>query len=253
MEAGRNAVRRRQPLGQRAQDGGSPRGSLPPARRSLLAAERSRPAIALYQTTTDPDLKRLLLIMGSRWDLLDENRPFIGNEPMPPGHELYPRDLTRAQIEQYVQQHPAEKAAIYDEHSVVKRQGAAPDRRPLPRGVQAVARTHGQGAARRRRTERRPRLRQLPAPARRRPAHRRLLRERPGLARSEGSEVRRHLRALRNLPRRSARREDLLRRLRPDPQRSGERANSPSIRSTSRIFRTRCRSPPPTVPPSAAT
>uniref|UniRef100_Q02AC2 Zn-dependent hydrolase n=1 Tax=Solibacter usitatus (strain Ellin6076) TaxID=234267 RepID=Q02AC2_SOLUE len=77
----------------------------------------------LYRTTKDADLKRLLQIMGSRWDLLDENRPFVGNEPMPPGHELFPHDLTRAQIEQYVQQHPGEKAALYDEHSVVKRQG----------------------------------------------------------------------------------------------------------------------------------
>ena len=77
----------------------------------------------LYQTTKDPDLKRMLRIMGSRWDLIDENRPFTGSEPMPPGRELYPRDLTRAQIEQYVHDHPSEKAALYDEHSVVKRQG----------------------------------------------------------------------------------------------------------------------------------
>ena len=77
----------------------------------------------LLKTTPDATLKRLLVIMGSRWDLLDENRPFVGNEPMPPGHELYPKDLTRAQIEQYVQQHPGDKAAIYDPFTVVKRQG----------------------------------------------------------------------------------------------------------------------------------
>ena len=39
------------------------------------------------------------MIMGGRWDLLDENRPFAGGEPMPPGHELYPHDLTRAALE----------------------------------------------------------------------------------------------------------------------------------------------------------
>src|SRR5712692_10910212 len=43
--------------------------------------------LALYKSTHDSDLKRLLTIMGSRWDLLDENRPFTGNEPMPPGRE----------------------------------------------------------------------------------------------------------------------------------------------------------------------
>jgi hypothetical protein len=41
---------------------------------------------------------------------------------MSPGRELYPHDLTREQIEQYVQQHPAEKAAIYSPYTVVERQ-----------------------------------------------------------------------------------------------------------------------------------
>ena len=32
--------------------------------------------------------------MGSRWDLLDENRPFAGNRsPCRPGHELYPHRI----------------------------------------------------------------------------------------------------------------------------------------------------------------
>jgi hypothetical protein len=80
--------------------------------------------LTLYKTTTDPDIKSLLGIMGSRWDLLDENRPLVGNAPIPPGHELYPRGLTRAQIEQYVQQHPEDKPAVYSGYTVVKRQGA---------------------------------------------------------------------------------------------------------------------------------
>jgi hypothetical protein len=32
--------------------------------------------LALYQNTRDPAVKRLLGIMGGRWDLLDDNRPF---------------------------------------------------------------------------------------------------------------------------------------------------------------------------------
>jgi len=79
--------------------------------------------LKLYHSTTDRALKQLLEIMGCRWDLIDENRPFTGSEAMPPGHELYPRGLTRAQIEQYVAQHPADKAAVYDPFTVVKRQG----------------------------------------------------------------------------------------------------------------------------------
>lgn len=80
--------------------------------------------LALYNSTADANLKRLLMIMGSRWDLLDENRPFTGSEPMPPGHELYPSGLSRAEIEKYAQEHPSEKAAIYDPYTVVRRQGA---------------------------------------------------------------------------------------------------------------------------------
>jgi hypothetical protein len=79
--------------------------------------------LQLYKTTSDPKLKRLLLINGCRWDLLNENKPFVGDEPMPPGHALYPKGLTRAQIEEYVRQHPNDKPAIYDPYTVVERRG----------------------------------------------------------------------------------------------------------------------------------
>jgi hypothetical protein len=78
--------------------------------------------LTLYKTTQDPVLKRLLMIMGCRWDLLDGNAPFTGGTPMPPGHDLHPHDLTREQIEQYVRQHPEAKAAIYNPYTVVERQ-----------------------------------------------------------------------------------------------------------------------------------
>jgi hypothetical protein len=79
--------------------------------------------LRLYKTTNDPRLKRLLLVNGCRWDLLNENRPFVGDEPMPPGHALYPKGITREQIESYVKQHPEDKAAIYDPFTVVERRG----------------------------------------------------------------------------------------------------------------------------------
>jgi hypothetical protein len=69
-------------------------------------------------------VRRYLTINGSRWDLVDENRPFIGKTPMPPGHALYPPDLTRAQIEAYVASHPAKKDEIYNPYTFVRRQGA---------------------------------------------------------------------------------------------------------------------------------
>jgi hypothetical protein len=78
--------------------------------------------LALYLKTTDPQVKQLLNINGSRWDLID-GKPFFGTGTQPPGRDLYPHDLTREQIEQYVTQHPADKAAIYSGYTVVKRQG----------------------------------------------------------------------------------------------------------------------------------
>jgi hypothetical protein len=68
-------------------------------------------------------VRRYLIINGSRFDLVDENKPFVGSTPMPPGHALYPADLTRAQIEAYVAAHPAKKADLYHGQTVVHRQG----------------------------------------------------------------------------------------------------------------------------------
>ena len=77
----------------------------------------------LYQTTKDPYLKRLLFINGSRYDLIDDNTPFAGDEPYPPGRALYPRGLTRDEIETYVEKHPDQKDAIYSQYTVIRSKG----------------------------------------------------------------------------------------------------------------------------------
>src|SRR4051794_23446935 len=56
-------------------------------------------AIPLYTTlaaSSDPRdeaLRRYLWINGSRFDLLDEHKPFVGTDSKPPGGALYPKDL----------------------------------------------------------------------------------------------------------------------------------------------------------------
>jgi len=86
-------------------------------------------ALVLYRSLAgskkpeDKKLRHFLLINASRFDLIDENKPFVGTEPMPPGRGLYPRGLTREQIEQYVKEHPEKKAEIYNPYTVVRRQG----------------------------------------------------------------------------------------------------------------------------------
>jgi hypothetical protein len=81
-------------------------------------------ALELYQTTKDAKLKQLLFINGARFDLIDENKPFVGGKPIAPGRNLYPESLTSAQIEAYVKAHPGEKDAIYSPYTVLRWQGA---------------------------------------------------------------------------------------------------------------------------------
>lgn len=71
----------------------------------------------------DEALRRLLFINAGRFDAIDENRPFIGTEPMPPGHGFYPAGLTRADIEAYVKAHPEKKQEIYSGYTIVRRMG----------------------------------------------------------------------------------------------------------------------------------
>ncbi|MFZ3265829.1 MAG: Zn-dependent hydrolase [Terriglobales bacterium] len=83
-------------------------------------------ALMLYQSLAasksprDVALRRYLWINASRFDLIDNNEPFVGTDPMPPGRGFYPSNLTRAQIEQYVKEHPDQKAAIYNQFTIVR-------------------------------------------------------------------------------------------------------------------------------------
>ena len=69
-------------------------------------------------------IRRFLMINGSRYDLLENNKPFVGSDPFLPGHSLYPAGIARQEIEAYVAKHPEKKAQIYSPFTVVKRQGA---------------------------------------------------------------------------------------------------------------------------------
>src|SRR5437879_1892696 len=107
--------------------------------------------LALYKTTRNATVKGLLGIMGSRWDLVAANHPFIGEAPMPPGRELYPHDLTRERIEQYIQRHPEDKDAIYNFYTVVKWRGdrliGVPYHEEYARFIQPMAKALREAAA----------------------------------------------------------------------------------------------------------
>lgn len=71
----------------------------------------------------DSELRRYLWINGSRFDLLDHQKPFVGAQPKPPGAGFYPQGLTREQVESYVAAHPEKKAEIYSPTTIVRWHG----------------------------------------------------------------------------------------------------------------------------------
>ena len=86
-------------------------------------------ALTLYQSLAasksprDQELRHYLWINGSRFDLIEDNQPFVGTAPMPPGRGFYPEGLTRKQIEQYVQEHPEKRDELYSPTTIVRWHG----------------------------------------------------------------------------------------------------------------------------------
>ncbi len=80
-------------------------------------------SLAVSKNPKDEMLRRYLWINASRFDLLDDQKPFVGATPMSPGRGFYPPNLTREQIEQYVKAHPEKKDEIYNSFTVVRWHG----------------------------------------------------------------------------------------------------------------------------------
>lgn len=84
-------------------------------------------ALAMYHqlgansSARDKALREYLFINASRYDLFNENRPFVGDEPFYPGRNFYAHGITRQDIESFAQQHPKEKDAIYSSTTVIHR------------------------------------------------------------------------------------------------------------------------------------
>ena len=73
--------------------------------------------------STDPQdelLRRYLKINGSRFDLIDDDKPFVGTQPMPPGRGFYLPGTTRSYLEKYVSEHPDKKSEIYSPYTVIR-------------------------------------------------------------------------------------------------------------------------------------
>lgn len=80
-------------------------------------------SLANDKTPVAQSLRHFLRINGSRYDLIDNLKPFVGTDPAPPGRALYPTDLSREEIEKYVRANPNQKTALYDERTLIRRRG----------------------------------------------------------------------------------------------------------------------------------
>ncbi|HTW22829.1 MAG TPA: hypothetical protein VMD78_04475 [Candidatus Baltobacteraceae bacterium] len=75
---------------------------------------------------TDPQdvmLREYLKINGGRFDLIDDNKPFVGTAPMPPGRGFFPWGMTLKEFDSYVAAHPDQKTALYSPYTMVRRNG----------------------------------------------------------------------------------------------------------------------------------
>src|SRR5271156_4183318 len=70
-------------------------------------------------------LRRYLKINGSRFDLIDDDKPFVGTQPMPPGRGFYvgagpSASVAREEIEDFVKERPDKKRDIYSPYTIIK-------------------------------------------------------------------------------------------------------------------------------------
>jgi len=75
------------------------------------------------QDGLDQRVLRFLKINGSRYELIDELKPFVGTRPAPPGRALYSDGLTREEIEKYVAANSSQNNQVYNERSVLGKNG----------------------------------------------------------------------------------------------------------------------------------
>jgi len=67
------------------------------------------------------NLQHYFKINFGPWDRLDEDSPFIGNEPKPLGAGYYPTDITKAEFESYIEAHPKQEKDLRGFFTVVRR------------------------------------------------------------------------------------------------------------------------------------
>lgn len=71
----------------------------------------------------DKTLLSYFLICFGPFDVLDENKNFVGNEVAPDGAGFYPLDMTKDEFNNWIKNHPEDKEAFDGWYTVIRRKG----------------------------------------------------------------------------------------------------------------------------------
>jgi len=80
-------------------------------------------SLAKSKDPKDRMLREYLKINGGRFDLIDDNKPFVGTAPISPGRGFFPWGMTLKEFDSYIAAHPDQKAALYSPYTIVRRKG----------------------------------------------------------------------------------------------------------------------------------
>jgi hypothetical protein len=69
----------------------------------------------------NPELLRFFWRNFGPWDRLDGDKPVLVAEPKPPGANFYPVDMTKEEFENWITNHPQDKAAFESSFTVIRR------------------------------------------------------------------------------------------------------------------------------------
>lgn len=111
------------PLAACGQQPATPPAAAAPAATDSFATIRMAPDTSFLNAEEKQVVNLLIEAAGQMSAIYDRQAKAQGGKDGP-GHGFYPADLTKADLEAYLAAHPAEKAALMDGYTVVKRDGA---------------------------------------------------------------------------------------------------------------------------------
>lgn len=89
----------------------------------LRQASVDNPAVRQEVAAIGPPLETYFQLSFGPWDRLDDMQPFYGTQPHPEGAGYYPTDMTKAELEGWLDEHPEDRQAFESLYTVIRRDG----------------------------------------------------------------------------------------------------------------------------------